>query len=287
MSTIILRYGFLILASLLFASFRWPVDEGTITSTFCESRWDHFHDGIDMVSVSDRVYPVEGGTLLFYWDRAIFPLENYPGGGNYKVLEHAKGLCSVYMHLDNGVPSKRKYAADEPVGTMGNTGHSNKKHIHFSLINIRSKSSINPFIVLPPYSDLRPPEIKDIAFKIGEKYVIVRDKSNIRLTRHYPLLIRITDSVSGRESLGIYRLSVVFNEKEVMKYKCDRLVFLNGQLTVEKKGFDDLYDKKGYYKIGGLTYNDGPNILKINASDYAGNLVEKEYTFNVKLDIVQ
>ena len=53
-------------------SFKWPVTNGTVTSTFCESRWDHFHDGIDMTSIDDKVYPVEDGKLLFYWDKALF-----------------------------------------------------------------------------------------------------------------------------------------------------------------------------------------------------------------------
>ena len=74
-----------------FVSFRWPVNNGTVTSTFCESRWDHFHDGMDMTSIDGKVYPVESGTLLFYWDKTLFPLDNYPGGGNYKILEHRNG----------------------------------------------------------------------------------------------------------------------------------------------------------------------------------------------------
>jgi len=280
-------YVFLIFITMLLASYRWPVNEGTITSTFCESRWDHFHDGIDMTSADDKVYPVDAGTLLFYWDKAIFPLDNYPGGGNYKVLEHPKGMYSIYMHLENGVPSKKTYASNEPIGMMGNTGHSARRHIHFSLLNVGSRSSINPFLLLPQILDNKPPEIKDIAFKIGDRYVIVRDKSNIRLTRYYPLLIRITDSLSGHESLGIYKLSVQLNGKDVLNYKCDMLVFSNGKLKIDNKGFDDLFDKKGYYKADGLVYIDGLNSLKITASDYAGNQTEKEYTFNIKLDINQ
>jgi hypothetical protein len=274
-----------VIAALSFTSFRWPVNEGVITSTFCESRWDHFHDGIDMASIHDTVYPVEAGTLLFYWDKAIFPLENYPGGGNYKILEHPGGVYSIYMHLENGVPSKKTHGASDPVGMMGNTGHSKKKHIHFSILNINNKSSINPLKLLPPLSDNKQPEIKEIAFKIGEKYVIVRDKSNIRLTKHYPLLIRIVDSASGRESLGVYSLSVMFNGKEILKYKCDELSFSNGKLNIDKRGYDNLFDKKGYYKVEGLVFADGVNNLEVTASDYSGNQSRKEYSFYVKLDL--
>ena len=285
MNTRIAAYASMMVMALSFISFRWPINNGTITSTFGESRWDHFHDGIDITSADDKVYPVEPGTLLFYWDKALFPLENYPGGGNYKVLEHRSGLYSIYMHLENGVPSQKIYAAGDTIGMMGNTGHSGSRHLHFSLLYPAKRESINPIRLLPATPDQKAPVIGDIAFHIGEKYVIVRDKSNIRLTRHYPLLIKITDSMAGRESLGIYRLAVDFNGKRVLGSEYSAISFSKGKLVVGGRDFDALFDKKGYYKVEGLDYLDGENVLKITASDFAGNRSEREYSFNVKLDI--
>lgn len=268
-------------------SFKWPVSNGTITSTFCESRWDHFHDGIDMTSIDEKVYPIASGKLLFYWDKALFPLDNYPGGGNYKILEHPKGVYSVYMHLENGLSTKMDYTTGDMVGMMGNTGHSISKHIHFSMGQLSRHVSVNPLKVLPSREDTKAPVISDLAFHIGEKIIIVRDKANIRLTRHYPLLVKITDAMAGRENLGIYRLGVVFNGKKVYNKEFKRISFDGRSLTVEGKTFENLFDSKGYYKIEGLTYAEGENVVTITASDYAGNTAEKEYTFTVKLDISQ
>lgn len=278
-------HALIIIAVLSFMSFRWPVDDGSVTSTFGESRWDHFHDGVDVVSGKSRVYPVEAGVLLFYWDKALFPMENYPGGGNYKVLGHRNGLYSIYMHQENGMPSKSIYTGNDPVGTMGDTGHSLNRHLHFSILNVNRRSSINPLKLLPVFPDSRPPEIKEIAFKIGDKYVIVRDRSNIRLTRNYPLLVRIVDSASGRENLGIYELSVIFNGRNILNFKCDFLSFSKGRLNIGGRGFDDLFDRKGYYKVKGVVYAEGENVFKVSASDYSGNQTEKEFIFNVKLDM--
>ncbi len=275
----------IVMMSLAMTSFRWPVNDGTITSTFCESRWDHFHDGIDMVSAGDAVYPVESGKLLFYWDRAIFPMENYPGGGNYKVLEHRNGIYSIYMHLENGSPAKKIYTINEPVGLMGNTGHSMKKHVHFTILDAARKTTRNPFLLLPRIDDTRAPDIHEIAFHIGDKYVIVRDRSNIRLTRHYPLLIKITDSMKGRENLGIYKLSVYLNGAQSLTEVFNDLTYSRGMLRVGGRPFEALFDRKGYYRVEGVTYREGENIVRITASDFAGNIVEKEFTFNVKLDI--
>ena len=266
-------------------SFRWPVSNGTITSTFCESRWDHFHDGIDITAADDRVYPVESGTLFFYWDRAIFPLENYPGGGNYKILEHRDGIYSIYMHLENDISTKKIYTPGDPVGRMGNTGHSGSRHLHVSLLKLDKRTSINPLKLLPGYPDTNAPVISDIAFHIGDTYIIVRDRSNIRLTRHYPLLVKITDSMTGRENLGIYRLSVIFNGKRVLEKEFSAISFSRGRLNVGGDDFDTLFDKKGYYLVKGLTYVEGENTLKIKASDFAGNQAEKEFIFTVKLDM--
>ncbi|HNW27876.1 MAG TPA: M23 family metallopeptidase [Spirochaetota bacterium] len=277
----------LVMMAMSFVSFRWPVNSGTVTSTFCESRWDHFHDGMDMTSIDDKVYPVEPGKLLFYWDKALFPLENYPGGGNFKILEHRNGVYSLYMHLENGLSSKKSYTENDTVGMMGNTGHSINKHIHFSLMQYLKRVSVNPLKLLPAREDTKAPVLSEIAFHIGDKIIIVRDRANIRLTRHYPLLVKINDAMTGRENLGVYRLSVEFNGKKVLNKEFGSIAISRGRLTVDGKKFENLFDSKGYYKIEGLTYAEGENVVKVTASDYAGNTAEKEYTFNVKLDISQ
>ncbi|HPV43490.1 MAG TPA: M23 family metallopeptidase, partial [Spirochaetota bacterium] len=274
----------LVMMAMSFVSFRWPVNSGTVTSTFCESRWDHFHDGMDMTSIDDKVYPVEPGKLLFYWDKALFPLENYPGGGNFKILEHRNGVYSLYMHLENGLSSKKSYTENDTVGMMGNTGHSINKHIHFSLMQYLKRVSVNPLKLLPAREDTKAPVLSEIAFHIGDKIIIVRDRANIRLTRHYPLLVKINDAMTGRENLGVYRLSVEFNGKKVLNKEFGSIAISRGRLTVDGKKFENLFDSKGYYKIEGLTYAEGENVVKVTASDYAGNTAEKEYTFNVKLD---
>ncbi|MBN2160850.1 MAG: M23 family metallopeptidase [Spirochaetes bacterium] len=280
-------YISIFLTAAMLASFRWPMNNGIITSSFCESRWDHFHDGIDMTSIDGKVFPVEAGTLVFYWDKSLFPLDNYPGGGNYKILAHRDGLYSIYMHLENGMSSKKIYTIEDSLGFMGNTGHSFSRHLHFSIIKPRERTSINPMKLLPAFPDMRPPVISDIAFPIGGKQVIVRDNSNIRLTQHYPLLVKITDSIAGRESLGIYRLSVTVNGKKAPGREFDAISFTRGRLDVGGKGFENLFDPAGYYRVEGVTYSEGENVISVVASDFAGNRIEKEFRFNARLDMQQ
>jgi len=151
-------------------SFRWPVNDGVLTSTFGESRADHFHDGIDLISPIDNVYPIESGTLLYAWNKSFFPLENYWGGGNYKVLSHADGLLSVYMHLQDIDDLKQTYSESDVLGRIGNTGHSYGKHIHFSLLKQIKRESLNPQSILPSYSDIKVPQILNFFIRIENKY---------------------------------------------------------------------------------------------------------------------
>jgi len=266
-------------------SFRWPVDKEVITSTFGESRGDHFHDGIDMTGTGDNVYPIEQGALLYLWNRSLFPLENYWGGGNYKVLTHNNGTLSVYMHLQDIDNLKQIYTESDVLGQIGNTGHSYGKHLHLSLLNQDKRESVNPLKVLPAYPDTKAPEIMNFYIRIDSKYIRINDKSDIRLTKHYPLLIEIRDTIRGNENLGLYMIKAAFNGKEVLNYDFGKIDFSSSGLNVNLKIFDDLYDEKGYYKLKGINYTEGVNTLTVYVSDFNGNSSEKSFTINVKLDM--
>jgi len=275
----------MMILSLVNTSFRWPVTDGMITSSFGESRGDHFHDGIDMISVSDNVFPVDQGTLLYSWNKSYYPLENYWGGGNYKVLRHKDGLLSIYMHLQDADNFKQSYNETDIIGYIGDTGHSYGKHLHFSLLNPQKKESINPVKLMSPHDDLKSPEILNFYFHIDNKYIRINNNADIRLTKHYPLLIEIKDTIKGNENLGIYRIKAVFNGKEVLNTEFSAIGFTTNGLTVNNKTFNDLFDEKGYYKISGLTYIPGMNSLTVTVADLNGNTSEKTFTINVRLDM--
>ena len=274
----------LILAASNF-SFRWPVDSQVITSTYGESRGDHFHDGIDMTGTGDNVHPIEQGTLLYSWNKSLFPLENYWGGGNYKVLAHSNGSLSVYMHLQDIDNLQQSYGESDILGQIGDTGHSYGKHLHLSLLYPGKRESINPLKVLPAHNDVKAPEIMNFYIRIENKYIRINNNSDIRLTKHYPLLIEIRDTIKGNENLGIYRIKAVFNGKEVLNCNFDKIEFSAGGLIVNGGIFDDLFDEKGYYKLKGLVYNEGANTLSVAVYDFNGNSSEKSFTINVKLDM--
>lgn len=268
-------------------SFRWPLADGRVTSSFGESRGDHFHDGLDVVCADDMIYPVEDGDVMFFWDGSLFPLDNEPGGGNFAVVSHASGMCSVYMHLKAGSIVPKAGKTNEQLAIVGNSGHSFAKHLHFSLVNTKDRVSVNPLSVLPKYDDAAPPKIGGMYFKIAGKYMQIRDNAAIRLTRHYPILIDVTDSVTGREKLGIYTLKAIFNGRNVLDIKFDSIAFSSEGLTMDGKLFGGVMDERGYYILDGLTHEQGDNTLKIIAGDFQGNTTEKTFHYSANLDMEQ
>jgi len=266
-------------------SFRWPLSDSILTATFAESRGDHFHDGIDMIGTNPAVYPVSPGKLMFTWNKIYFPLDNYWGGGNYKIINHGENLLSVYMHLEDGDDLKSVYNESEILGHYGNTGHSYGKHIHFSLLDQVKKESINPFLFLPQFADTRAPEILYFYVRIGDKYIRLNENSNIRLTQHYPLLIEIRDTITGRENLGIYKLKAVVNGKEVLNTEFSKIGTTENSLTIQKIPFNNTFDEKGYYKISGIQYQEGMNSIIISASDFNGNTSDRIFNIDIDLDM--
>ncbi|MCL1865044.1 MAG: M23 family metallopeptidase [Spirochaetes bacterium] len=284
MNKILVCFSIIVL-SLSNMSFNQPVKDGIITSTFGESRSDHFHDGLDMLSVSDEVRPLAGGALLYAWNRSLFPLENYWGGGNYKVIAHGDGLLSIYMHLQDVEILKQEYGESDIIGLIGNTGHSFGKHLHVSILDPAKRESINPLKILPAYSDNKSPEIMNFFIRIDNRYIRLNDKSDIRLTKHYPLLIEVKDTIKGNERLGLYNIKASLNGKEIANYTFDKIECSTDGLLVNNKIFIDVFDEKGYYKIKDIVYKEGMNNFLITVSDFNGNIFEKDFTINVKLDM--
>jgi len=265
-------------------SFTWPMNDVRITSSFGESRGDHFHSGIDIISWNATIYPVMDGELVYYWDNSLFPTENYPGGGNYKILKHDSGYYSVYMHLSDNLSGKNTYSKNDSIGKMGNTGHSSGNHLHLSLFQINSKKYINPLNFLPKTEDKIKPSIEDVFIRIEDKYFLIKNNDNVRLTQHYPLLVNIWDSVHKGERLGIYKISVMLNDVKILDNNYSEIIFLKDIMSISGKSFNDLYDEKGYYKAKNVKYNDGINSLSITASDYSGNESSKSIKFTVNLE---
>ena len=89
-------------------------------------------------------------------------------------------------------------------------------------------------------------------------------------------------NAGGKES---DKLNAVFNNREILKSDFSKIKFSAQGSKINENKFDSLYDSRGFYKIKGVKYVEGENILKITVYDFAGNKSEKVFIFDVKLDM--
>lgn len=280
----IYTFPYLLFLISLTLSFKWPLENARITSTFGESRGDHFHDGVDLISGNDRIYPVSAGQLIFFWDKSLFPTENYPGGGNIRILKH-DNYYAVYMHLEDNSVYQKIYSDQDSIGKIGNTGRSRGRHLHLSLLNDNKMKSINPLTLLPVITDSKAPEVKGLSVRIENTYYYINKNDTIRLTRHYPLLVNIIDSIAGNERLGIYKLKISINGIPALETDFSAITSSKNGLTAGGRIFQDLYDENGYYKVKDIKYINGKNSALIEAADFSGNRSVTDFSFNINLDM--
>lgn len=111
-----------------------PVGTYRVTSKF-GNRSGGFHGGLDLGAatrgkVGDPIYSVQAGVVR--------RKKNDPSGyGNYLVVEHPQGFCTLYGHL-NGYTSNvgQAVVAGQQIAVMGNTGRSTGAHLHFEIRNV-------------------------------------------------------------------------------------------------------------------------------------------------------
>lgn len=290
---------FLVLASLISADgpnsdkapqFLWPIQNvelsGLLTSTFGESRKDHFHNGLDISSVLQPVKAMADGELLYSRYAEDDPFEEERGSGNIVWISHQDGYVSGYYHLHGSrneiVRSKQPIKAGDTIGISGNTGHSTGGHLHFVLGKSFGKTLLDPLQYLPPIEDKMEPNVANLFIHVGESYTNLNDGDNINVSKAFPLTVAIFDGgIKNSQRRGIRQVEYQFNGEKIKKASFDSLEFREGQwLTKEGYNFDSLFFKDRYL-VGELNLKAGENTIKVKASDFSGLSSEKQFTINV------
>jgi len=114
-------------------AFQWPVEKPVLTATFCENRSNHFHGGIDLGGGELEVYPIEDGEIIFYFEEGDSICGIPTGLGNFLVVEHPRGIRSLYAHLKQDSIEVGSYAVKKTdlLGIIGDSGGSMGKLLHF------------------------------------------------------------------------------------------------------------------------------------------------------------
>lgn len=272
------------------APYEWPAEKDKkyqISSTFGESRIDHFHNGIDLPGEGSKVLAPKDGRVLYRINSEFTPGEMPYGGGNTLILDHGDGsnaTWSGYMHLKtfaDAVIKNAPIAKGEKLGTSGNTGHSGGPHLHFFIYHPGERAMLNPLLFLNDlyYRDTKPPEAKEWGVLLADKFANVNPDKPFRLSADYPVYIFLQDHGVGKERWGVFEYKVRLDEKEVISTKFDRIFFKEGAWSLATgHKFEDIF----YRNLYALT----PQVrrakkVSVEAKDLKGNAFSK--TFELKI----
>jgi murein DD-endopeptidase MepM/ murein hydrolase activator NlpD len=126
------------------AELLWPI-VGPINSPF-GPRWGRFHAGIDIGSphYQEVVAAADG--------EVIYANESRGGLGKAVVLQHGRGLQTVYAHLSIIIAREGDTVRQgQAVGGVGETGRASGPHLHFEVR--RNGIPVNPEEYLPATID--------------------------------------------------------------------------------------------------------------------------------------
>src|SRR5208337_3207148 len=271
----------------LLGALDWPVKDRILTGTFGEDRSDHFHLGIDLDGGEQEVRPVLGGELVFRYDEGESYSSLPRGLGSFVVLHHSQDILSFYCHLQKGSlgPIQTTYTPSDRIGIIGDTGHSDGKHLHFALYDEEAGSWINPLSILPPLPDTQQPIIKRVMLSVGEQVQPLESGAMVK-AGHGEILVEAYDlreDVRFHWPLAPYSVRFSLDGKEVARILFDSILASDGKMVVGGTGLtrENVYREEGLMRCGAVELHAGESRLHISVRDFAGNETVRDIPFTV------
>lgn len=271
------------------SEFIWPISHGIevisdrITSVFGESRWDHFHNGLDIASYLEPVRAIANANLLYSRYASDDPFREEWGSGDTIWLNHGGGFYSSYFHLHQGrLPLPFEIQKGDIIGRTGNSGHSSGAHLHFILARDFGRVLVNPLKYLPAIEDSTPPTIANLFVHVGDRYTNINPGDTIQLSSTFPFTIGVLDSgVRKTQRWGVQTIQIKLNGKIIKESRFNEIVF-NGETWMNDDGlnFHQLF-LKDRYLVGELSLPSGEHTIEVIASDFYGNTAYRSFTFYV------
>ncbi len=287
MTRLCLLIFYVLLCGNLF-SIRLPISNPKLTSTFGESRSDHFHNGIDFGGGEQSVYPFMKGKIIFYYDKKEFPFDNYMGPGNMVIVQHNYKYRSYYFHLKEGTINKKDFGVSETniLGKTGDTGHSMGIHLHFTIEKLNPPEVLNPLKFFKDFlNDKIKPTIQGFYIKIGQgETILVNSNIHIKKRAKLVLILKCFDlcKINGNR-MGVYKIVCYINNEKFTNFQFDKLVHkYNTYYLPPNFLFGDVYYSKNEYILGEFIPDNGTYKVKIIVSDYWGNTSKIERNIIVK-----
>jgi len=265
----------------------WPVAARIITGTFGEDRGDHFHNGIDLGGGNQDVHPVLPGELVFRYDEASDYSSLPRGVGSFVVIHHDQDILSLYCHLQNGSlgPERAAYVPADRLGIIGDSGHANGPHLHFTVFDEEAGSTVNPLEFLPSLPDRQPPVIRHVLIAAGDQRQPLENGVSLKPGRAEILAeaYDLREDVAFSWPLAPASVSVSIDGVEVSRISFDSFQVVEGKAVLSGSTLSrgQVYDSSGLLRCGTVELRSGESHLRLAARDLAGNETVKIISFSV------
>jgi hypothetical protein len=265
----------------------WPVEKRIVTGTFGEDRGDHFHAGLDIGGGSQAVHPVMPGELVFRYDEGSSFTSIPRGTGSFVVLQHGQGILTLYCHLAEGSLGvvHTAYTPADQVGIIGETGHADGRHLHFSVFDREEGAAINPLTLLPAVPDSQPPVIRRILLSSGNTRQELETGASVAPGTWdvFAEVYDLREDVHFHSPLAPYGVSLSVDGKETSRILFDLLQVKEGKAVLGASALTRaaLYDADRLVRCGNIELRAGASRLRMVARDFAGNETVKEIAFTV------
>ena len=259
-------------------SYDWPVEDRAVTATFGENRWGHFHGGIDIGGGEQEIHPIESGEIIYFFEENDDPRGIPTGLGNFVVVEHERGIRSLYAHMrsENRDNIQISVTKEDVLGIIGESGSALGKHLHLEVFDGELNRLVNPLELLPELSDSTTPDIE--ALYLEQDGTIVRLGPNTAISTGLWILIidaYDTSNLNGRiYPIAPYRVLVYLNGREEISLPFESLEEDGRNLVLSESGHitdEELYVEDWKLRVGKLLLQEGEMQLEVIVRDIAGN----------------
>lgn len=302
-------------------SFEWPVKPERVVAGFGEYRSGSFLKGLEIETRDKDVRAIEAGKLIYFAEETPRHNGALPSGiGNSMVVEHERGIRSVYGYL-SGIPgelNERMLKKDEklPVsgGQTGKEGRAedDTRLVYLKILDSELDHAVNPLLSLPSVEDTRDVEIESVALvpagsmdgrAAGGTNGSSAESAAANTSARAPLRLDENSSVEAGEyeihieafdsyvlenrtgPLAPFSFRVYINGEEELNIRFEYITAEGLSHTLEGTGgkrASDLYKDKWRYCPGIIRLNPGDALIEVVVSDIAGNETTETYRLSIR-----
>lgn len=268
-------------------TFSWPVDSVNLKGTFGQSRGGEFSTGLLLSGGDQAVKAAASGETVFIRRQITGGIPS--GLGNYVVIEHDRGLRSVYGNL-GVIPTDLadRVEGGTLLGLAGASGYVMSPTLYFEVYDQEFSQSVNPLLLLPPVIDYVRPEIGQVSISRQGMTEALQDGMVISSGKA-EVLVQVQDTGPAADGNGYpvapFAVSIFLNGEEIYRLAFEALQYEDGKLVVAQSGeasFKQVYSDSGLLRAGVASFSAGAYRLEVLLQDFYGNESLQRYRIQVE-----